>query len=88
MGKKVCRKTYSSYGQRPNVSKDILKETAREVSGFQKALHIVNAWKKLKNPWVTISNPNKNETNKRFIKVRANSYYGDPKAKIKLGFEE
>jgi hypothetical protein len=31
----------------------------------------LSAWKKGQNPWITVTNPNSLETNRRFIKVRA-----------------
>lgn len=37
------------------------------------------AWEKGQNPWLTIGNPNKEETSKRFIRVRANDHWGNPK---------
>ena len=43
--------------------------------------HKLDAWLDKKNPWLTVENPNKNETNKRFIKVRANEYLGNPEPK-------
>lgn len=77
MGKKKFRGTYTSKGQRPNVSRENLKLAEQEVSLFDRALFKIEAWKRGKNPWITIKNPNHLETAKRYIKVRANSYYGD-----------
>ena len=31
------------------------------------------------NPWLTIENPSKEQTNRKFIRVRANDYWGNPK---------
>jgi hypothetical protein len=36
--------------------------------------HKLDAWLDKKNPWLTVKNRDKNETNKRFIRVRANDY--------------
>lgn len=78
MGKKRIRKTYTSKGQRPSVSGDILKSCARDVHPLDRALDKLKAWRLGKNPWVTIKNPERH-TNRDYIKVRANSYYGNPK---------
>jgi len=44
---------------------------------------LTEAWKSEKNPWLTVPNPNKKETNKRFIRVRANDYWGRPNRYVK-----
>jgi hypothetical protein len=36
------------------------------------------AWVNGSNPWLTIENPNKEQTNKRFIRVRMNDLNGGP----------
>lgn len=78
MGKKRSRSTYTSKGQRPNVSNSLLKLVSRETSDAQKELNKVEAWKAGRNPWITIANTD-GPTNKRFIKVRANDYFGSYK---------
>lgn len=79
MGKKRCRSTYISKGQRSNVARDVLKATAREVSGFVRAAHLREAWRAGKNPWVTVKNPEKGSKFPYFRK-RANEVWGNPKA--------
>jgi len=61
------------------VNKQISKELRRERSGVNDALNRVKAWKEFRNPWITIANPSKTQTAKKFIKVRANDTWGDPK---------
>lgn len=78
MGKKRSRQKYTSKGQRSNVAKSTLKMVSNDVSLIDKALNIIKSWKKGQNPWVTIHNPD-NQTNKRFVKVKANDLYGNPK---------
>lgn len=46
------------------------------VSEAQKMLWKQQAWMKGSNPWLTLENPNKNETNRRFIKVKMNDLKG------------
>jgi len=43
-------------------------------------------WLRGQNPWIIIANPNANETNKRFIQVKANTLWGSPKERAKSNF--
>lgn len=76
MGKKRTRKTKVSKGIHSNVAASTLKAVRNDVSEVTRALHKLDAWKKGKNPWITVPGT---QTNMRFIKVRANSLYGNPK---------
>lgn len=70
MGKKVrCRKTYASKGQRRNVSRENSFDTW---SVADRMLFKVDAMRKGKRVYFTEANPNRKETNKRFIKVCIN----------------
>ena len=71
-GKKSSGKTYSSKGERSNVSKATLRLMRPGKSEADKLLDKQRAWLKGSNPWVTIDNPNKEQTNKRRIRVRMN----------------
>lgn len=51
------------------------------MSEAQKISNQLDAWRKKQNPWITVENTNKGETNKKFIKVRANDYWGNPEPK-------
>lgn len=75
MGKKRCRKTYTSKGQRKNVVNGV-KEVRKDVSPLDKALNKLEAWRKGQNPWITLPGT---QTNQRFVKVRSNTLWGDPK---------
>jgi hypothetical protein len=66
MGKKSSGKTYTSKGERRSSAKTPTKNSA------DKMLNKQAAWLKGGNPWITIENPNKNETDKPFIRVRYN----------------
>lgn len=46
-----------------------------------------SAYLKGTNPWITIPNPDKQQTNKKFIRVRANQHWDNPKERngFKLG---
>jgi hypothetical protein len=75
MGKKRIRKTQISKGQRRSIVAGV-KEARRDVPEVVKALNKIAAWKKGQNPWVTVPGT---QSNMRFIRVRANSLWGDPK---------
>jgi hypothetical protein len=76
MGKKVKRSTYTSKGERHNVARSTLKLVRDGRSEIEKANNKLEAWREGKNPWLTVPGP---ATNMRFIRVRANSYWGDPR---------
>lgn len=76
MGKKRIRKSYTSKGLNSNVAKSTLKAVRRSVPEVDKALNKLAAWKAGKNPWITVPGPS---SNMRFVKVRANALYGDPR---------
>jgi hypothetical protein len=82
-GKKASGKHYTSKGQRKSVSQRTLNAMRRERSGCEKMINIQRAWLQGKNPWITIVNPNKEQTNQRFIRVRVNDLNGDPKERTK-----
>jgi hypothetical protein len=74
MGKKKGGKSsgFISQGIHKNVSKKTLNAMRAERSEADKMLNKQHAWLNGKNPWVTIDNPNKEQTNKRKIRVRMN----------------
>lgn len=75
MGKKVKRKTYVSKGERRSVVAGV-SEVRRSMAPITKALNKLEAWRAGKNPWITVPGPSKKEA---FVRVRANSLYGDPR---------
>lgn len=66
MGKKASGKTYTSKGERRSSIPTSVNDPSERMINKQKA------WLKGSNPWVTIENPNKNEKDKPFIRVRYN----------------
>ena len=86
MAKKSSGKTYTSKGERKNVNTATLRDMKAARQGYEKPLNQLNAWINGKNPMITIRNPNKNETNKLFIKVHYNDHkrgsYKDLEKKI------
>jgi hypothetical protein len=71
-GKKSSGNGYTSKGQHRNVSSATLRLMRAGKSEADKLLDKQRAWLKGSNPWVTIDNPNKEQTNKRRIRVRMN----------------
>lgn len=78
MGKKRIRKTKTSKGVHSNVAAATLKMVAAATCPFEKAMHKITAWREGKNPWITVKNTS-GQSNMPFIKVRANTLYGNPK---------
>jgi hypothetical protein len=84
-GKKSSGKHYTSKGERRNVNKKVTNALRRDYIANQQLARVNNqldAWIKGKNVVLTVQNPNKNETAKRFIKVRAVDYWGRPGQKM------
>lgn len=71
-GKGGKSKGFISQGIYRNVSKSTLRQMKSSKSEAEKMIDKQRAWLKGHNPWVTIENPNKEETNKKFIRVRMN----------------
>lgn len=82
MGKKKGGKSsgFISQGIHSNVSKAVKRAMRQDyMASGQRIVNQRTAWTKGKNVVLTIENPNKNETNKRFIKVNAKDLWGSPK---------
>jgi hypothetical protein len=73
------KSSYTSKGERKNVNQKTLNAVRNDTLPAVKLLNIQKAWKAGKNPWITLPNPNKNETNKRFIRIRMNDLNGSYK---------
>lgn len=69
MGKKTKRKTYTSKGGPRSVDKKTLKAMRSDRTEADALIDKLKVWSRGKKVMVTIPNPNKNETNKRFIRV-------------------
>ena len=72
MGKKRTSSGYQSKGERDCVNRSVVKATRRDhMQSSQRITNQLAAFMRGKNVMLTIPNPNKNETNKRFIRVPA-----------------
>jgi len=76
MGKKKHRSKYTSSGGCPTISRSISNSVRHDVTEATTLLRQLKMWGKGKRTMITVENPNKNETNKRFIRIEGN----DPRA--------
>lgn len=83
--RKKQREHQVSKGSGKSVNPSITKAVKRDRSPLLVLCQKSAAWKKMQNPWLTIPNPNPNETAKRFIRVRANDLWGDPRGSYRMG---
>lgn len=75
-GKGGKSKDYVSAGVHSNVKKSTLRDMRAAKTEGEKQADKQKAWLNGQNPWVTIDNPNKEQTNKRRIRVRMNDLMG------------
>jgi len=76
MGKKRTRTSQTSKGERRSIVNGV-KEVRQSRTELDKYLTKLEAWRRGKNPWLSIPNPSRG-TNQPFIRVRSNAYWGDP----------
>ena len=77
--RKKSRAHQESKGERRNVAKSTRKQMRDAVTPLTIMSNKMKAWRAGKNVIVTIPNPNKKATNKKFIKVNAKEVWGSPK---------
>ena len=77
--RKKSRAHQESKGERRNVAKSTRKQMRDAGTPLTIMSNKMKAWRAGKNVIVTIPNPNKKETNKKFIKVNAKEVWGSPK---------
>jgi len=71
MGKKKSRAKYTSKGQRRSMDTRPLKAVRRERHPLRNLLNKIDSFVDGKKVYLTIPNPNPKETNKPYIRVRA-----------------
>lgn len=76
MGKKKTRSKYTSSGKHKTVTRSVLNACRKERRAIDRLLNQLEAWSKGRRTMITIENPNKNETNKKFIRVEGNIVFG------------
>ena len=72
------KSAYTSKGER-GANRQISKAVKRERTAIEKWTIKQKAWLKGKNPWIVVPNENTAETAKRFVRVRAETLWGDPR---------
>lgn len=78
---------YTSKGIHKTVNQKTLNAMKRNRDPFVAYAYKHSAWLKGKNPWITIENPNKEETNRPYIRVKMNdTNLGHPKELNKKRF--
>jgi len=84
MGKKGGKSSgFVSQGIHSNVSQTVLNSARRDyLKTGERVFNQRAAWAKGKNVVLTIENPNKNETNKKYIRVNARDIWGSPKRNV------
>lgn len=76
MGKKKSRAHQVSKGERRCVNRSVTKATRRDyMKSAERMSNQLSAFLRGKNVMLTVPNPNTNETNKRFIRVPANTVW-------------
>jgi hypothetical protein len=79
-GKSSKSSGVQSAGINSNVSRSIVKSQRRDyMESSDRIMNQLLAHKKGKRVMLTIPNPNKNETNKKFIRVSSLTVWRDPK---------
>lgn len=69
-------KNYTSKGERPNVAGWVKRAMRKDyMQSMERIINQAKAHSKGKRTVVTMANPNKNETNKRFIRVDGKDYF-------------
>lgn len=75
-GKSSGKSGYTSAGVHSNVSKKLVNAARSEyLASGMRVINQLKAFRAGKRVMVTIANPNKEETNKRFIRVEASSIW-------------
>lgn len=72
-----------SKGLRPSISAATIRDTRAAVHPIDKMMNKLNAWMRGKKGFITIENPNTAETDKRYIKVTFERYFGGAYKDIK-----
>ena len=84
MGKKKTRSSMKSKGERRSVVGGVRGARA-SVDPITKEMNLLACWRAGKNPWITVPGT---ASNARFVRVRANTLYGDPKSAMKFSFNK
>ena len=78
------KSSYVSKGERRAIAKNVCKAVKRDRSIIDRMVIKQKAWLKGQNPWITVANENTAQTNKRFVRVRAETVWGDPRKFVNI----
>lgn len=70
---------YTSKGERRSISSDICKAVKRDRTVVENWRIKQKAWLQGLNPWIAVPNGNTSDTRARYVRVRANTEWGDPR---------
>jgi hypothetical protein len=70
---------YVSKGERRSISKDTAKAVKRDRTPVERWTIKQKAWLEGRNPWISVPNGNTSDTRARFVRVRAETEWGDPR---------
>lgn len=76
---------YVSKGERSNTSKSLSKSIKRERTPIDYWTIKQKAWLKGQNPWIRVPNGNAMDTRARYVRVRAETEWGDPRKGFMFG---
>jgi hypothetical protein len=78
------KSSYTSKSERRSISKTFSKAVKRDRTYLDKLIMKQKAWAKGQNPWLSVPNVNTAETAKKFIRVRSNTEWGDPRKFVNI----
>lgn len=81
MGKKSSGNSYTSKGERPNVSKNTRKAMRRDYIENRKIERLnnqIDAWRAGKNVMLTVPNKGSDAKKMPFVRVNAREFWGNP----------
>jgi len=76
---------YTSKGERQAISKSLAKSVRNERTAIEKWTIKQKAWLKGRNPWITVLNENTADTKRPYVRVRAETLWGDPRKGFMFG---
>jgi hypothetical protein len=75
---------YVSKGERRSIANGVCKAVKRDRTVIDYWTTKQKAWLKGQNPWISVPNGNTSDTRARFVRVRAETEWGDPRAYVKM----
>ena len=70
---------YVSKGERRSIDRGVCKAVKRDRTPIDHWTIKQKAWLAGRNPWITVPNGNTNDTRARYVRVRAETEWGDPR---------